>query len=194
MNTPMKLARLGAACLVGLIAPLLLAAAPASAHVALAAGEATCDTTTGRWLVTWTVTNTYPGVATLSGIKVQPHTGTLDVPAVVPAAHDGTNGKATIQSRVDGTEHNIRLSLRATWPDGFAENVEASVTAGGQCSMPSAPPTSPPNPSPVIPAKPQLPLTGPGWPGLIVTATALIAGGVGLLLLVRRRRRVRFTT
>ena len=89
-------------------------AADAFPHVTIHAAG-TCDSTTGDWVVDWSITNAADAPATLGDVvstpAASPATG---VPATVPAA-----ATAHATQRVPGSGgQTAALSLTATWPDG----------------------------------------------------------------------------
>jgi LPXTG-motif cell wall-anchored protein len=129
------------AMLAGTLAALI-GASPASAHFSSVSGTATCDSDTGNWVVTWTVTvhatqltgHLFKVVATptpVDGIDV----GT-DVP--FPDGVTGTqlvpNGSATVAT----------LAVRAQWDDYFkdAKDRVGQVTLGTNCIQDQPKPTA----------------------------------------------------
>ncbi|HEU5107917.1 MAG TPA: LPXTG cell wall anchor domain-containing protein [Micromonosporaceae bacterium] len=193
-------------------AAALAVSAPASAHRTSVSGTAVCDTETGNWVVTWTVSNSEDHVA-----------GSLTFAAVAPSSTRVTNiaygavlpagGSITGEQIAPGSETSASLTVKAKWDNGKFEKypqtgtVEFEGTCEEESEQPPTPTPTPtetssppaeetPVPSPSTTPVPGegggLPVTGAATGGIVAAAAALLALGVGLFL-VARRRRIRFT-
>lgn len=136
-----RLAAIAGGALLGVTAALTFAAAPASAHHSVVKGEPVCDTSTGEWVVTWTVrTFAPPGVDNYKLIEVvsQP-TGNLvaDILASGPEAPYALSVNAALvgTQRLPGDATTASLGVRAEWENKFVERnlVSATIQLGGDC-------------------------------------------------------------
>jgi LPXTG-motif cell wall-anchored protein len=136
-----RLAVLATGALLGL-GGVLAIAAPASAHHSEVSGVPHCDTTTGEWVVNWTVDSVAP--------EDVHHYKLVEV-NVTPADHPVTGiavttddtyphevGKPlTGEQRLPGKATDASLSVKAKWENGFEEDEPASktITFGGTCEQ-----------------------------------------------------------
>jgi LPXTG-motif cell wall-anchored protein len=134
-----RLTALVGGTLLGLTAVLALAG-PASAHHSVVSGEATCDTTTGEWVVTWTVNSVAPeGVDHYKLVKVdlKPDGSTVsNITATTDDTYPHEVGTPLVgEQRLPGTATRARLAVQAKWENGFEEKypVGAKVRFGGKC-------------------------------------------------------------
>ena len=81
-----------------------------------------CDTTTGKWRITWTLTNKWNRDATIVGVASEPSgdvtVGTPAVPlegAVVPQKDHNVNGVLTATQLLPGDATSAKLSFKVTW-------------------------------------------------------------------------------
>jgi len=144
------LAVAGAAA-VGLAATVALAS-PASAHHSVVVGEAVCDTATGEYDVTWTITvvappqadhYTFVEVAATKGVG-----GGAPQPATVPGVEvtpgntfPHPSGSPLVSTySVPGDTTSLSLSVRAKWSNGHKEKTASSdsIQLAGTCA-PDAP-------------------------------------------------------
>ncbi|MBM7492950.1 LPXTG-motif cell wall-anchored protein [Micromonospora luteifusca] len=165
MNLPKsplrRVAAIAAGALIGLTG-VGVVASPASAHYSAVSGQAVCDTTTGEWVVTWTVeskahysskffrlrtVNLTPADTTVTNIKVsEPGKYPYDV-----------NTPITGEQRVPGSATKATLAVKAKWDDGYPEDnaTKGMVTFGGKCEKDTPPTTTPPTtPPPTTPTTP----------------------------------------
>jgi hypothetical protein len=182
-------------------AAALAMASPASAHHSSVEGTYLCDEVTGEWVVTWTVGNSQPDLdATLKIVELEPAGTTLSeivVGATVPAG-----GRLTDVQLVPADQTFAKLTVAAEWPNGRKDKqpVSGKVKFEGVCEKPTTPPTPTPTATPTATPTPppggegggDLPVTGAAVGGIVGAAAVLLAIGLGLFL-VARRRRVRFT-
>jgi hypothetical protein len=131
-----------------LLATLALgvAASPADAHTAAVTGKAVCDTTSGDWAVTWTVTNDFPAEVTLEKVVSAPDGSPVkDLPPTIKAAPKGGHTGITATQAVPGSSSSARLAFTATWykgpgsGDDFSRTAEATVTFDGTCGTTPTP-------------------------------------------------------
>jgi len=132
-------------------------AAQAFPHVTIHASGA-CDTTTGEWVVDWSISNAAQATATLTDVVSAPASSpATGVPATVAA---GSTEHAT--QRIPGTGgQTASLSLTATWPDG------ATYAASWQFRPPA----------PCTPAAIAGPAAGPADPADPAATTATATAG-----------------
>jgi LPXTG-motif cell wall-anchored protein len=136
---------LAAAVLAGLLATFVLAT-PASAHSTSVNGEAVCDSETGNFKVTWTVSNDWYTEVTLTNVALEP-AGTSAPPIADGAKIAPSPGKLvgvqTIPGNINPTATSstvARLTETGEWPD-FTERYETNkVTIVGQCKKGSPSP------------------------------------------------------
>ncbi|MFG1913666.1 cell wall anchor protein [Micromonospora sp. NPDC048898] len=169
MNLPKsplrRIAAIAAGALIGLTGVGVMAS-PASAHYSQVSGKAVCETTTGEWVVTWTVKSKAhysskffrlrsveltPANTTVTNIKVSdPNKYPYDV-----------NTPITGVQRVPGSATQATLAVKAKWDDGYPEDkaVKGTVTFGGTCEK-DTPPASP-TPSPTTSTPPASPTPTP---------------------------------
>ncbi|MER7009482.1 LPXTG cell wall anchor domain-containing protein, partial [Dactylosporangium sp. NPDC000555] len=185
-----------------------LFATTASAHSAGPAGVAKCGDD-GKYVITWTVQNDFGTPVKLSNIKILPGDEThADISL-------GAHGKDSFQTTYS-TQKPVDLVLsvdglwqdspETTWPENGKPHTFTSrkVHLSGDCK-PSQPPTTPATPTTPTTAPPSsrtptpIPSASSSAPGLPVTGSsntlpmvgtgaALIAGGAGLVVALRRRR------
>lgn len=106
---------------------VLIGISPASAHANAVTGQAVCNTDTGKFDVSWTITNDYGLTETATS-----RLGTVDI---------AKEGSATQTETVEAGTYT--LSVAGVWTDGFTEDASGSVTAQGTCEKPVV---KPPNP------------------------------------------------
>jgi LPXTG-motif cell wall-anchored protein len=193
---------LAGAAFVGLAASAMLAA-PASAHTASLSHDAVCDTKYNMVKVTWTISNDYPAVATLSNVYASPTLSAIVNGATVPKKTDKDG--VLSQSVLVGAGTKVSLGFTATWPDGVTRTVgPQAVDTTGICKESPSPspsesesPSPSPSggtggggesPSPSRSAAPSLPVTGAQTGLYAGGAVVLLGAGAGLFLLARRRR------
>jgi hypothetical protein len=119
--------------------------APASAHTASVAGSFVCDRKTGEYVVTWTVSNDYKDVATLSKVTLAPDgaTWTTELPTTVAAAVSKDEpSSVTGVVRLPGTATATSLSVHATWPDQYDKASAAALKLAGTCAPNEAKPAA----------------------------------------------------
>jgi len=120
----------------GLIAVGLFAA-PASAHDAAISGKANCDTSTGQYIVRWTVTNDFRDNATRGRVNALPEGTSVDLDREIP-------GYSTIEGiqRVPGNATDAGLQIdMVRWDDGYEQRggLEQRIRLPGNCSTPKPP-------------------------------------------------------
>lgn len=138
-----SLAVAGAATL-GLAASLAVAT-PASAHHPIVTGSAVCDTSTGNWKVTWTVTNSEKDVAgEITKVELQPkgQLSKIVVGAEVPKKGTGT---LTEDQILPSDQKSAKLTVWVKWkrsPKWVVGPVKGSATVKmkGHCKAPTSKP------------------------------------------------------
>ncbi|MGC4747140.1 cell wall anchor protein [Micromonospora sp. DT201] len=182
MNLPKsplrRFAAIAAGALIGLTG-VGVVASPASAHYSTVSGKAVCDTTTGEWVVTWTVksekhgsSKTFklrtveltPADTTVTNIKVSGRDESYDV-----------NTPITGEQRVPGSATQATLAVKAKWDDRYSEDqpTKGKVTFGGTCAKDTPPTTPPASPTPTPTASPTPTPTTP--PAAVTVPTASFA-------------------
>lgn len=139
-----SLAVAGAAAL-GLAASLAVAT-PASAHHPIVEGQAICDTETGNWKVTWTVTNSESDITgTITAVTLQPE-GTLT--NIVPGAELPRKGEGSLtdEHMVASDQESATLTVTAEWKRGKKRigpmTRSATVKFEGTCEAPKSKPAA----------------------------------------------------
>jgi hypothetical protein len=192
VGLPRRSAAAASALIVGVTAGALLFSAPAQAHNFGVTAKSEC--VSGKWKVEWTFANDYAKIATLSSVKFTPAADGVTPPSSIPA-----NGTAKVTVSVDGAATTAQVTGTATWPDNYTKELSGSVTFKGTCvaATPTPTPTTavpvpttPPAPTPtrVVPAGPQLPVTGDRSWILAVGGIVVLAAGIAVVILVPRRR------
>jgi hypothetical protein len=186
-----RLLSLLATAAIGVVGALAFAS-PADAHAVKPSGSADCQSI-GQYLVTWKIENDW-----------NPPRNVTDAHAEITSIDRTLNGVSLgthieVHESVTGTElvtgkpgDTLTLIVSATWPaDGFEDNDKtATVTLGNDCPSPKPSPRvpSPAASSPASGGGGGLPVTGAPTIAFAGVALVLIAGGVLLVLLGRRRR------
>jgi hypothetical protein len=142
-----------------------VAASPASAHYAQISGTAVCKTSTGKFEITWKVTNDYPSPARLDGISAAPDGTSVSLPSRIDAAphrgHTSVTGVQTVPG--DSKFGAIRID-KVRWEDGHVQrDVSGGVRLDGNCRK-----TQPPVPPKPVPPKPEPPKPQPSPPNACV--------------------------
>lgn len=135
-----RLAVLAGGVLLGAGAALAVAA-PASAHHSVVKGDPVCDTSTGEWVVTWSVDAVAPrGVDRFKLIKVdlQPAGSTVtNIAATEGDSFPYEVGKPVVgEQRLPGDATSASLAVQAEWDNGYKEQKPVSsgpLTFGGPC-------------------------------------------------------------
>lgn len=137
-----------ASAAVGLVGAVVLAS-PASAHHSEVKGVPVCDTTTGEWVVTWTVTSVAPADVDfykLLEVQVEPDGSTVSNIAATPAEagypHDAKSPLVGEQ-RLPGDAVSASLGVRAEWDNEYVEKGKLKrdeVRFGGPCEVEAPPP------------------------------------------------------
>lgn len=118
-------------------AGVLALASPASAHHPTVHGEAVCDTTTGEWVITWTVENSEDDLTgEIKQVSVTPEADltTIVEGATLPKSGDGP---LTEQVRVGGDVTEASLSVTVHWIRNgglIVDKDRAKVQLGGGCA------------------------------------------------------------
>jgi hypothetical protein len=119
-------------------------ATPAHAHTATIEGTAECDSATGEWVVTWTVRNDFPAVATIEDRASTPEGAELDLPGEIPPS-----GEITGTQRVGADQDSASLSLTSHWikneddpNDDVKFPASGNVGFDGTCDAPEAQPSA----------------------------------------------------
>lgn len=145
MNTTSRGRRLlaGAAGLVIGAAGALAMAAPASAHVPKVSGSAECDTTTGEWVIQWSV-NSFSedgeGFAgTITNVTVVPPAPALTISLTDARVPAQTEGSLQEEVRVPGDtpQASLRVTVDFGEPDGNDETTsptEVIDLSGQECT------------------------------------------------------------
>jgi LPXTG-motif cell wall-anchored protein len=136
-----------ASAAVGLVGAVVLAS-PASAHHSEVKGVPVCDTETGEWVVTWTVTSIAPPRVTayrLLEVQVKPDRPVSNITATVDDEDFPYDAKSPLvgEQRVPGDATSASLGVRAEWNvTGYTElrTVWGEVTFGGPCEVETPPP------------------------------------------------------
>ena len=159
LKSPFKrAAAIAAGALLGMTGAVAFAM-PASAHAGGVEGSAVCDTTTGEWVVTWTVTNDMPNkLATIKKVVFLLPEGSTVTNIVdgaqVPLAQGGELGKLTGEQRVPGDQTEAKLRVKISWPEKKEEPAyQKRVKFDGPCEEPDEP-TPTPTPTPGQPTEP----------------------------------------
>lgn len=185
---------------------------PASAHTAGVYGKAECIEATGKWTITWTLSNDHPSKVTISNAKLTPADASAQIPTSIDGRGNQPKKTVTFTSTAPGNATSATLSFDAHWADNWPKDGVVPVKSDpvkleGPCSTPTTPPTSASpspapsrsteashSPSPSTSATPGLPVTGTSNTlPMVGTGAALVAGGAVLVVALRRRRRVTFT-
>lgn len=124
----------------GLGLAVVAAAAPASAHANHVSAAVACDTTTGHWVVTWTVHNDYSSADTISR-----STDTTAIPnrGVVQAKQTVTY-RQTVTTPATET-----VTITGRWADGYTQTDSGTIDKGqfstscGIALTPAAPSAKP---------------------------------------------------
>jgi LPXTG-motif cell wall-anchored protein len=134
-----RLAALVGGVLLGATAVLTLAA-PASAHHSVVSGKAVCDTTSGEWVVTWTVNSYAPrDVKHYKLVAVDQTPADSKVTNIVKTTDDSYPYKVDTplvgEQRLPGDATSASLAVQAKWENGFEEKgtVGSKVDFGGPC-------------------------------------------------------------
>ncbi|MEU7972494.1 LPXTG cell wall anchor domain-containing protein [Micromonospora sp. NPDC049089] len=185
MNPPKspfrRVAAIAAGALIG-IAGVGVIASPASAHYTEPSGQAVCDTTTGEWVVNWTVKSVYHYSSKsfqLASVELTPANTT--VTNIVAASDKSSypydvNTPITGVQRVPGSATEATLAVKARWDDGYPEKNArtAKVTFEGTCETDEPPASPSPEPTPsATPSTP--PSTPPTTPPAVSIPTASFA-------------------
>lgn len=137
-----RLFAVAGSAVIGLIGAVTLAS-PASAHHSEVTGVPECDTSTGEWVVTWTVNSYAPPSAPmykLVDVVVTPDESTVS--NIVETEGDNfphpTNTPLVGQQRLPGDATSASLAVRAEWSNGYAEEglKTGNVTFEGTCAKP----------------------------------------------------------
>jgi LPXTG-motif cell wall-anchored protein len=135
-----------ASAAVGLIGAVVLAT-PASAHHSEVKGVPVCDTETGEWVVTWTVTSVAPpGVDfyRLVDVQLTPEGSSVSNIAVTEGRGFpySTGAPLVGEQRLPGDAESASLGVKAKWNNRFEESdlKWGEVTFGGPCEVETPPP------------------------------------------------------
>lgn len=130
---------LAAAATIGLFAVGVLAT-PASAHKATVRGSAQCETSSGQYIVTWTVYNDHRNTASRGRVSTYPEgADVINLPREIPA-----HGSIQAIQRVPGNATAASLVLdRVVWQrDGYEQGrTSGAVQLDGRCG--ATPPDQP---------------------------------------------------
>jgi LPXTG-motif cell wall-anchored protein len=138
------LAVVGAA-VAGLAAAVALGS-PASAHHSDVVGTAECDTTTGEYVVDWTVTSVAPPSAdhyrfydVVARAWVGDQASDVTIPAIAVTddfVHASDEKLRSGELRYPGDTTRLRLKVRAEWNNGYQETRwrGATLTLSGDCA------------------------------------------------------------
>lgn len=182
-----------------------LFASPASAHSSSVTGSAECVSVDGKYQITWTLTNDYNKVVTLSNVHLvtsdsNATLSTTTVPTTIDARPPGSPLQTVkFTSVVSKPATSAQLTYDAHWADNFPKDGVAHVSSPviqltGPCPSKSPTPQPSRSVSPSASAPPGLPVTGSNTTlPMVGTGAALIAGGAALIITLRRRRRIQFT-
>jgi hypothetical protein len=137
---------------------VLVVASPASAHYTQITGSAKCDTTNGKWVVTWTVASKAHYSSTqIQWKSVQAKHGTGTPPgSTSPSAPFDTTSFALntnlnlpgpftgTQSFTDGSATWAHIEIKSKWSDGYADSKpsKGDVTLAGGCVQNKPSPTA----------------------------------------------------
>jgi hypothetical protein len=115
----------------------LMAAQSASAHDAFLAGSVSCNAVDGSATVTWTLSNDWDSIATVSNStnSVIPN-GTK-----IPAKTGNSNGTVTFKQTIAAPSagKSAAASYTATWSDHTVRNInKLTVTVPSNCTVPPA--------------------------------------------------------
>lgn len=134
-----RLAVLATGALLGL-GGVLAVAAPASAHHSVVNPTAVCDTTTGEWVVTWTVDSVAPeGVNHYKLVKVDTTPADSPVSNITVTTDDtyphDVGTPLVGEQRVSGRARSASLAVKAKWENGFQEHKPAygKIEFGEKC-------------------------------------------------------------
>jgi LPXTG-motif cell wall-anchored protein len=160
-----RAASIAAASVLGLVGAAVIAG-PAQAHHSELSGEAECDTTTGEWVVTWTVSVVAPPEAhhyKLTEVVAKQWVGDADTEVSVPgiAVTEGddyphpSNEPLVGTVRLPGDSTAMSLKIKSKWINNFQENepVKKTVTFSGACEQDTSPPPAQPRPTATVRAE-----------------------------------------
>jgi LPXTG-motif cell wall-anchored protein len=135
-----------ASAAVGIVGAIVLAS-PASAHHSEVKGVPVCDTTTGEWVVTWTVTSVAPpGVDfyRLVDVQLTPEGSSVSNIAVTEGRGfpHSTGAPLVGEQRLPGDAESASLGVKAKWNNRFEETdlKWGEVRFGGPCEVETPPP------------------------------------------------------
>lgn len=221
-NTLFRRLAAGAAAATVAVGLSTLFASPASAHTSGVTGSAVCVSVGGKYEITWTLTNDFNSVATISDVKLRLDKDANFTLGTVPgtiAAHPGGKPLTSVSftSVVERPATQVKLGYKAKWADGASGNVSSEwVTLNGPCPSPSPSPSRSASASPSpsastsaspspsassstsVPASPSasptpsLPTTGSSTTMPLVGTGAALVVG-GVALVATLRRRRRVT-
>ncbi len=169
-NTLFRRVAVGAAAATVAVGLSTMFAQPASAHATGVTGSAVCVSVDGKYEITWTLTNDYNAVITLSDVQLgldKDAKYTLSkttVPGTI-AAHPGGSPLTSVSftSVVEKPATQAKLRYKAKWADGYPATANSGwVALTGPCPKPSASPSVSPSASPsVSPSASKSPSTSP---------------------------------
>jgi LPXTG-motif cell wall-anchored protein len=178
---------------------VLLTQTPSQAHVSSVAGVARCDKAGKDLVVTWTLENRYPAVATIKDVVLDPPASAVKPPERIAAMRDGRPGTVSVSYHLPVSAKKAAITYRGVWPDRFTKQFGTSITVMVVCTpptpvasttpsaTPSATSLATPSPAPSTSA-PSLPVTGSNSLLFAGAGATLTLGGALLRVLGRRRR------
>jgi hypothetical protein len=122
----------------------LLGITAASAHANIVSGSPTCVAQTGKYAVTWTITNDWKDDAETASVNsYTPGAATLSSNSVHINKASASSHSATItESNIPGNATSASLSVQGLWDDKYTQADSGKVTLGGTC-QPAHTPTAP---------------------------------------------------
>ncbi|MFY1633349.1 cell wall anchor protein [Solwaraspora sp. WMMB335] len=158
LKSPLRRAlAVAAGATIGLTGAVALAT-PASAHYTDPVGSAVCDTTTGEWVVTWSVSSNWHFDSTHFRLKAVLHTPLRSPVAGIERTpiRDGypypVDEPIVGEQRVPGNAERASLAVMGSWNDGYAEDEfrTSKIRFLGECAIETPDPT----PSPTVDPSP----------------------------------------
>jgi hypothetical protein len=126
-------------------------ASPASAHTASIQGRANCETATGQYVITWTISNDFRQSAYRGRVNALPEGSIVALPDREIRPYGSIQGV----QRLPGNSRSAGIELdRVTWEDGTVQDrdLRKMIRLAGNCGKVTVPPGTPNTKPPAPPA------------------------------------------